>query len=300
MHTAREAIVEETGSTVRDLVVLIRPRLAFLGILTVVLSYLIARPPEVDVVAFGHLLVGSLLALAGASALNQVLERDPDSLMRRTSARPIPAGRMAPSVGALFGVGLALFGLLEIALGASGLAALWAGVGLAAYLLVYTPLKPRTSLSTVVGAVPGAVPVLMGWAAATGRLDAAAWTLFGIVFLWQLPHFLAIAWMYRADYGRAGFRMLPVEDPVGDATSRQAVLYAVALLPVSLLPTAVGLAGPLYMAGALTLGLAYIAAGVSMSRHRTGLAARRLLRVSVMYLPLLLLLLAVDRLFIQS
>ena len=282
-------------SLARDLTALARPRLATLGLLTVVLAYVIALPPAFSGPVFVHLVVGSLLALTGASVMNQVLEVGRDALMRRTAERPLPAGRLASRPAAALGVVVSALGVIQLAIGVNVLAAVWACLGLASYLAVYTPLKTHTSLATVVGAVPGAVPVMMGWAAARGDLDRAAWTLFAILFLWQLPHFLAIAWMYRTDYSRAGFRMLPVEDPAGGSTARQVVLYAVALLPVSVLPAVLGLAGPVYFVGALALGMGYLVAGVAMGRRRTAPAARRLLRVSVLYLPALLLLLAIDR-----
>ncbi len=278
-----------------DLVALARPRLAFLGLMMVGLSYFVAEPEPFDVTVFSLLMLGSLLALSGASVLNQVLERDSDSLMRRTAQRPLPAGRMGPGSAAAYGMGLSIAGFATLAAGTNLLTAAWAVFGWGMYLFVYTPMKRTTSFNTVVGAVPGAVPVLMGWAAAEGSLDGDAWTLFGILFLWQLPHFLAIAWMYRADYARAGIRMLPVEEPMGDATARQILGYCLALVPVSLLPTLVGMAGPLYFVGALAMGLAYLAYGLHMGRERTGTAARRLLKVSVFYLPALFALLAVDR-----
>jgi protoheme IX farnesyltransferase len=297
VHTTAEDAASPTDPAPawRDLLALARPRLAFLGLLTVVLSYVIAKPPSVDAAVLWWLVAGSLLALGGASVLNQVIEHEADSRMRRTQERPIPAGRVDPRMAALYGVGLTVLGLAMLWWGVNSLSAACAGIGLLTYIVVYTPMKPHTSLSTVVGAIPGAVPVLMGWAAATGELTTEAWALFGILFLWQLPHFLAIAWMYRTDYGRAGFRMLPVEDPGGASTARQVVLYGVALLPVSLLPSVLALAGPVYFFGALILGLLYLAAGIRMGSQRTGSAARRLLRISVLYLPVLLGLLALDR-----
>ena len=272
-----------------------RPRLATLGLASVVLAYWIAGPPPGDLARLGHLVAGSLLALASGSILNQVLERGPDARMRRTADRPLPAGRVTPAAALVVGTAFLFAGLAELSVGVNGLTAACAALGIAIYLGFYTPLKRRTSFSTVVGAVPGAVPVLMGWAAARGSLDVDAWTLFAILFLWQLPHFLAIAWMYRADYERAGFRMLPIEGPDGASTARQVALYGVALLPVSLLPSVVGLSGPLYFFGALALGLAYVVFGLLLGAQRTGVAARRLLRASVAYLPLLLGLMAVDR-----
>lgn len=292
---------EPAGRTSRltaDLVALARPRLAFLGLITVLLSYVIAAPSDVVNLTFASLVAGSLLSLSGASVLNQVMERRPDALMRRTWDRPLPAGRRSVRTATVFGVALSLSGLAVLGLGVNAATAAWAAFGLGTYLALYTPLKQRTSLATVVGAVPGAVPVLLGWSAARGGMDREGWLLFGILFLWQLPHFLAIAWMYRTDYTRAGFRILSVQDPAGEALWRQAVLYALALLPVSMLPAMVGLAGPLYFFSAVALGLGYIAAGLALGRHRTGAAARKLLKVSVLYLPLLLLLMAIDRLVV--
>ena len=279
----------------RDLLMLARPRLAAMGLLTVVLTYAIASPSTGDWYRVAHLVVGSLLTLAGASVLNQLAERRVDGLMRRTANRPLPAGRMRPRNALVYGVVLATLGLVLLAVAVNGLTAWSAAAGLGAYILLYTPLKRRTSLATVVGAVPGAAPVLMGWSAATGSLGIEAWVLFGTLFLWQLTHFLAIGWMYRTDYLRAGFRMLPAVDPEGAATARQAVVYGLALIPVSLGPSALGLAGPVYFVGALALGAAYLAAGIGLARHRTGASAARLLRASVLYLPLLLSLLLIDR-----
>jgi protoheme IX farnesyltransferase len=279
----------------RDLVTLARPRLATLGLAMVALSYVIAGPSAPSLLTFGWLMLGSLLALAGASALNQALERGPDAQMRRTAQRPVPAGRVSPRLAIGYGLALSLSGFVILGWFVNPLTALCAVAGWLIYLFIYTPMKRRSSLSTVVGAGPGAMPVLMGWAAARNSLDSDAWTLFFILFLWQLPHFLAIAWMYRADYARAGFQMLPVVSPDGASTARQVVGYCLALVPVSLLPTLVDMAGPLYFAGALALGLAYLGYGFQMGRSRSGGAARRLLKVSVIYLPLLFILLAVDR-----
>jgi protoheme IX farnesyltransferase len=284
------------ASRVADYVALARPRLAALGLAIVVLAFFIAEPSAVEAWLLACLLVGSLCALCGASALNQVLEREPDARMRRTANRPLPAGRVTPRAAAVYGMLLAAAGLAILAAGVNGLAAASAALGMAIYLAVYTPLKPVTSLSTVVGAVPGAIPVLMGWAAARGGFDLEAWILFTILFLWQLPHFLAIAWMYRADYQRAGFRMLSADDPDGLLTARQVINYGLVLIPISLVPAVAGLAGPVYFFGALVLSLYYLAAGLHMARERTGASARKLLKASVYYLPLLFALLAVDRL----
>lgn len=278
-------------------IALVRPRLAVLGLIMVALSYLIAGalPGPAGWLSAATLLLGSLLSLSGASALNQVLEREADARMRRTAGRPLPAGRIGASAASAYGIGLSLAGALLLLLGNNPLTAILALLGEAIYLLIYTPMKSRTTLATVVGAVPGAVPVLMGWAAARNGLDLAAWTLFSILFLWQLPHFLAIAWMYRSDYERAGFKMLASADSNGDLLARQALVYGLALIPVSILPAMIGLSGSVYFAGALLLGLYYLLPGLRLARERTGENAKALLRASVIYLPLLFALMLLDR-----
>lgn len=280
-----------------DLVSLVRPRLATLGLIMVVLSYVLAGPEPgmAQLLRLLLLLVGSFLTLCGASVLNQLMERDLDALMRRTMARPLPAGRVQPAFALRYGLALSGLGFVMLWLGVNPLTALLALMGELSYLLVYTPLKPYTSLSTVVGAWPGAVPVLMGWAGATGRLDLAAWVLFAILFLWQLPHFLAIAWMYRGDYERAGLQMLGSVDSDGDILARQVVVYGLALIPVSLLPTIIGLTGPAYFVGAVVLGIYYLAAGLHLATDRSGEAGRVLLKASVFYLPALFALMVLDK-----
>lgn len=234
---------------------------------------------------FLHTLLGTGLVASCGSALNQVLERRVDARMRRTADRPLPSGRLDPDRALAFAVLLGIVGLAELALAVNPLTAALGAATLVGYVFVYTPLKRVTSLATVVGAAPGAMPPVMGWAALTGELGTGAWVLFGILFFWQLPHFLAIAWMYRADYARAGFPMLPVLEPDGGSTARQAVLWSAALVPLSLLPSAVGLTGGVYAAGAGALGIGYLAASLVFGRARTGVAGRRLLLVSVVYLP---------------
>jgi protoheme IX farnesyltransferase len=216
--------------------------------------------------------------------------------MRRTASRPLPAGRLDPDTALMWGVGLVVGGLSWLALSVNLLTALLGAATVALYVFAYTPLKRVSSLSTLVGAIPGAVPPMMGWTAVRDRLEPGAWALFAILFLWQLPHFLAIAWMYREDYARGGFPMLPVDDPGGRRTALQALLYGGALVPVSLLPAPLGLVGAVYLAGALLLGLAYFAAGMGFARDRTDAAARRLLLASVAYLPLLFAVMLIDRL----
>jgi protoheme IX farnesyltransferase len=242
-----------------------------------------------------HALLGTGLIAAAASALNQVIERDSDARMLRTRTRPLPAGRLEIPAALAFGLALALLGASYLSLAVNVLTAAIGIATLALYVLVYTPLKRHSSLCTIVGAVPGALPPVMGWTAATGALSAEAWFLFAILFFWQLPHFLAIAWNYRDDYARGGQPMLSVIDPAGGSTARQIVLYCMALLPVSLAPSLVHLTGALYFYGALLLGVAYLAAGVHAARARSHAAALQLLRVSVIYLPALLALMAFDK-----
>jgi protoheme IX farnesyltransferase len=230
----------------------------------------------------------------GASTLNQWLERARDARMRRTAARPLPTGRVSPFQAALFGLVVSVLGSALLLLGANAPSAAVAVATLLLYVFVYTPLKPLTTLNTAIGAVPGALPPVIGWAAATGTLGIEALALFLIVFLWQFPHFLAIAWIYREDYARGGMKMLPEADPQGLRTGGQATLYALALVPAGLLPATVGLAGPIYFAGALLLGLHYLAAAARFWSSVSDATARRLLRVSFLYLPAVLLLLVLN------
>jgi protoheme IX farnesyltransferase len=276
-----------------DFVTLTKPRITFLVVLTALVGFLAAEGGEPDVRLLLETLAGTALVAGAASALNQWAERGADAVMRRTLRRPIPAGRLTPRESALFGVLLGAAGLAYLALAAGALASALAAATALSYLLIYTPLKKVTSLATVVGAVPGAIPPLIGWAAARGRLDPGAWVLYLILFFWQMPHFLALAALYRRDYARAGFRVLPVVDPGGASTARQSVLYALALLVVSLMPTLVGLAGPLYFFGALVLGVGFVAAGGRFALHPESQAhASRLFRYSLLYLPALCLLMA--------
>jgi heme o synthase len=267
---------------------LTKPRLTSLVMFTVWLGYALARRPMVADARFWHAVVASWLVAAGAAALNQYMEREQDALMRRTAGRPLPSGRLEPFEALVFGLVLSVAGLLHLSVFANLLTAFLAFLSLWSYLLCYTPMKRRTSLCTLVGAIPGAIPPLMGWAAATGRIDPQAWILFGILFLWQLPHFLAIAWMYREDYARAGFPMLPVVDPDGGSTARMIVLYSAVLIPVTLMPVKIGAEGFSYFFGALVLGFAFFACGAFTAFRRTVQQARRLLLASIVYLPALL------------
>ncbi len=242
-----------------------------------------------------HTLLGTGLLASGTATLNEWYEREADSRMRRTRARPIPSGRVTPPRALAFGVALSILGFLDLALAVNLVAALWGFATLTSYLFLYTPLKQRTPHSTTVGALPGAMPPLIGYAAAAGRLGWDAGALFAILFLWQFPHFLSIAWMYREDYRRAGIRMLPVVEPDGKATARQIVLCSLLLVPASLAPMLLGMTGTLYLFGALALGLMFLYTGVRVAVERTALRARRVLLASVIYLPLLYSLMLLDR-----
>jgi protoheme IX farnesyltransferase len=247
-----------------------------------------------DAAVFGWCLLGTGLIASGTATLNQWYERDADALMRRTMARPLPAGLVKPGQALAFGMALLVAGEAALGLGVNGLTA---GLGLftvASYLLVYTPLKRRTWCSTAIGALPGAMPPLIGFAAARGALTIESWILFAILFLWQFPHFYAIAWMYREDYARAGIKMLPVVEPDGISTSRHVVAFSLALIPASLLPGFLGMAGHWYLAVALLAGALFLRSAVTLARRRELADARGVLKASVAYLPVLYALLLVD------
>ncbi|HVL68843.1 MAG TPA: heme o synthase [Vicinamibacterales bacterium] len=270
-----------------DYVSLAKPRLNLLVVVTALVGYVMGGGEMSNVTVVLAVVLGTALVASGASAVNQVYERRTDALMERTRLRPMPDGRVRPDEAMRYAAVLCATGLLVLAAGANILSALVAFATLFTYVVIYTPLKLRTSFATVVGAVPGALPPVIGWAAATGGLSRGAWILFGIVFLWQLPHFLAIAWMYRDDYARAGFPMLPVIEPDGRSTARQAVLYAAALLPLSLAPTIAGMTTSWYFAAALVLTLGFLALTLRFARSRSLADARRLFFGSITYLPLL-------------
>jgi protoheme IX farnesyltransferase len=278
-----------------DFVALTKPRVVLMVLVTTLMGYDVALTGPADYLRMIHLLIGSLLAAGGTLALNQYRERDLDARMDRTRARPLPAGRLQPLEAWLFGVALTLVGTAYLAALVNPLVALVTLATTILYLFAYTPLKRRTPLCTLVGAVAGALPPVAGWAAARGDVAPGAWVLFAILFLWQLPHTLAIARLYRDDYARAGVRVLPVVDPDGASTERQVVLACVALVSVSLLPAVAGWTGPIYLAGALVLGLAFSAVGVEQALVPSPRAARHVLLASLIYLPLLLGLMAFDR-----
>ncbi len=274
---------------------LTKPGITRLSVLTAVAGYYMATSGPVDWVRLIHLVVGTTLAASGTNALNQCAEREIDARMRRTRVRPLPSGRLRPGEALRFSWGTALVGLIYLGWSINVLTALVVASSLASYVFVYTPLKRRTSLSTLVGAVPGALPIVAGWTAAGDGVNTVAWSLFGILFLWQLPHFLALAWLYREDYRNGGLAMLSVFDPDGEQTGRQAMLYGLTLVPVSLLPTLLGLTGATYFFGALTLGSAFAGLGAAMMVRRTELRARRLFLGSILYLPALLILMVFDK-----
>jgi protoheme IX farnesyltransferase len=279
-----------------DYVALTKPRVNLLVLVTTTIGFHLGNLGRTDLALLFHTVVGTFLVASGAAAFNQVLERDVDARMRRTMARPLPSGRVSATDAALFAAALSLTGILQLGFGANWLAATLATITLASYALVYTPLKRVTSLATIIGAVPGALPPVIGWAASRGSIGVEAWVLFAIVFFWQMPHVLAVSWLYREDYARGGIRVLPVEDPNGRSTAFQMVNYAAALVPISLLPTVVGIAGRAYLAGAIVLGVALLAMTIRFARNRTPEGARRLFGASLVYLPILWVLMLADRL----
>lgn len=284
----------KTPSRAADFVTLTKPRLNFLVLLTTAAAYSLGAQADSTIIDVAHTLLGTFLVAGGASALNQVWERDTDRLMRRTRQRPMADQRLQPMTGIVFGIALIVAGAAELAYFINPLSSLVALFTAATYVFWYTPLKTRTSLSTIVGALPGALPAVIGWAAATNTLSLEGWVLFGIVFTWQMPHFLAIAWMYRDEYARAGMPLLPVIEPDGRSTGRQAVIYTAALVPLSLLPTIVGLASSRYSFQALALGAVLMFLSVEFSAKRDMATARRLFFGSILYLPLLWALLVFD------
>jgi len=277
-----------------DFLELTKPRITFLVLVTAAVGYALGRDDVFEASSFLLMLAGTGLLSGGAAALNQYLERDADGRMARTRNRPLPSARVTPPEALALGLVLSAAGLALLA-GTGWLAAALGLASAASYVLVYTPLKRVTSLCTVVGAVPGALPPLIGWAAARGELGAGAWALFAVLFLWQLPHFLALAWMYREDYALGGFPMLTVADETGSSTGRQAVLYTTALLPVSLIAGAFASAGTGYLWAASVLGLAFILFAARFAWRRTVAAARALFLVSIFYLPALFAVLVLDR-----
>lgn len=281
---AEELSLRERASAYAELT---KPRITFLIVLTSAAGFCLGAKGGVDYIRFMHAMLGIALLSSGIATLNQYMERELDALMRRTMMRPLPTGKLAPVEALIFGAMLVVVSEVYLALLVNPLTALLGLTVVAGYLFMYTPLKTRSTLSTAVGAFPGAMPPLIGWAAASGEVTTGAWVLFAILFLWQFPHFLAIAWMYREDYGRAGIRMLPVVEPEGRITGQQIVAYTLMLVPVSLLPAWMGLSGKIYFYGAIVLGLLFLSSSITAALSKSRQQARRLLLASVLYLPLL-------------
>ena len=274
---------------------LIKVRLTFLVLLTTLVGFYVGYRGAMDYLLMLHTLLGTGLVASGAAALNQFLERQHDARMRRTEDRPLPSERLSPDTALLFGGLSSAAGLIDLALAVNLETSVLGAITLCSYLFIYTPLKRVTTLNTAIGAVPGALPPLMGWTAARGEINVEGWSLFAILFFWQLPHFLAIAWMYRDDYAKAGFAMLPVFDANGQRTAGQTVSHTLGLLPISLCPFLLKLAGVVYLAGALVLGLAFLWQAVQFSRELSAQRARQLFYASIFYLPLLLGLMVLDK-----
>jgi protoheme IX farnesyltransferase len=271
----------------RDYIALTKPRITWLILMSTGVGYFFGAKSGWHLLALLHTIIGTGLIASGTAALNQWYEREADSKMKRTQARPLPGGRLEPRNALIFAILISVAGFVELFAGVNALAA-WLGLfTLASYLFIYTPLKQRSPHSTTIGAIPGAMPPLIGYAAASGTLTWEAWILFAILFLWQFPHFYAIAWMYREDYERAGIRMLPVVEPDGESTARRILLYSLVLIPISLVPKFLSMTGNWYLFGALAIGLMFLYAGIRVSFDRTRQQARRVLLASVIYLPVL-------------
>jgi protoheme IX farnesyltransferase len=286
-HTRRRAAV--------DFFALTKPRVVLMVLITTAIGFYLGVQDTPDYLVLLHTLIGTALAGGGTLALNQYMEREADGKMQRTRLRPLPDGRLQAQDALIFGLFITLGGIAYLWWVVSGLSALVTATITVSYLLAYTPLKQRTSLCSIVGAVPGALPPVIGWAAARDTVGLEAWILFAIMFLWQMPHSLAIGWLYRDDYAKAGFRLLPVIDPDGRVTGQQIVLNCAALLAVGLLPTLIGFAGATYFFAALLLGSVFLWYGLRLATLRSLASARHLLFASLVYLPVLLAILAFDK-----
>jgi heme o synthase len=288
----------------RDYIELTKPRITWLILMSTGIGYFFGLRGaanwwdffrNIHLLSLLNTVLGTGLIASGTAALNQWYERDADRKMRRTADRPLPSGKLTSGRALAFGIALSIAGFVELWLGVNLLCALIGLFTLASYLFLYTPMKQRTWWSTTVGAIPGAMPPIIGFAAASGTVTADGWVLGAILFLWQFPHFYSIAWMYKDDYARAGIQMLPVVEPDGRSTARQIVLYGIALIPVSLIPTMLGMSGRLYLIGALLLGLWFLYSGVRVAVERSLSRARNVLITSVLYLPLIYGLMLIDR-----
>ena len=295
MSTVRS--VELTlASRANAYIALTKPDVSVLVLMTTAAGYYMGARGPVSWLHMSHVIFGTLLIAGGTAALNHYVERESDRYMRRTASRPLPSGVLQPGRALAFGVALAIAGAVDLYLAAGALASGLGVLTCLSYLLAYTPLKKRTVWATFVGAFPGAIPPMIGWVAATGSLGRGAWLLFGILFLWQFPHFYAISWMYREDYARAGIMMLPVVDREGTRTFRQIILYAAALVGVSLLPAVLGLAGIVYFFGALVVCTALLQVCLWAASNKTNARAKWLMHATVLHIPLLLGLMAWDKL----
>jgi protoheme IX farnesyltransferase len=294
MNSVRETAIP-VSERAAAYVALAKPDVTFLVVITTVAGFYIASRGPLDWALLAHTLVGTMLAAAGTATLNQYTEREADALMRRTAARPIPSGVISPTEAFWLGSILVVVGVVYLSILSNVLAAALTLATTVLYLGVYTPLKKITPLATFIGAFPGAIPPLIGWAAARGSLSLGAWILFAILFLWQFPHFLAIAWMYREDYARAGIKMLPVVEPSGDRTFRQILVTAAILVPISLLPSVIGITGIGYFFGATVLGMALLQVCFWAERSRTNIRAKWLMHATVIHIPILLALMILDR-----
>lgn len=284
------------GSRASAYVTLTKPDVSFLVVMTTAAGYYMGAHGPVDWLRLAHAVFGTTLIAAGTAALNHYIERESDRYMRRTAARPLPSGQLRPAEALWFGVALAVAGATDLWIGSGALASLLGVATCLSYLLAYTPLKKKTIWATFIGAFPGAIPPMIGWAAATGTLDKGAWLLFAILFFWQFPHFHAISWIYREDYARAGIKMLPVVDRDGSRTFRQIVLAAGILVGVSLLPAIVGLAGVRYFFGALVVSTALVQVCLWAASAKTNVRAKWLMHATVLHIPLLLGLMVLDKL----
>ncbi len=278
-----------------DYLSLTKPRITLMVLLVAAAAYYLAAAGRMDYLVLTHLLIGSAMATGGALALNQVAEEDIDTRMDRTRERPIPGGRLRRIDGLVFGTSLLIFGVVYLIATVNAMTAFLTSLTGTMYLLLYTPLKRISSWNSVVGAIPGAMPPVIGWAAATGKISLESAVLFFILFIWQIPHALAIGILYREDFIAAGIRLLPVEDEEGKRTGFHVISYCLALLPIGMMPTLIGMAGPVYFAASLILGLMYLGTGIYLAASRSVVAARRLFYVSLVYLPLVILVMVLDR-----
>src|ERR1051326_974819 len=291
MSAEQRAVMRYSGTRVADLMELTKPRITFLVLVTTVVGFYMGSSDGINFLLLFHAILGTAFVASGASALNQYVERHLDARMVRTRNRPLPDGRLVANEALIFSVVISVAGVLYLLYFVNGITAALGLATLTGYILVYTPLKTRTALCTLIGAFPGAAPPVMGWTAARGQMDAVALSLFAILFLWQMPHFFAIAWIFTEDYVRAGFSM----HVSGERTGRQIIFFCCVLIPVSMLPTVFGLTGMAYVIGAVLMGFIYLGYGFAVALFRSNTYAHRLLRVSVLYLPALLILMMLDK-----